>query len=108
MYLLTVTHYAPSQATTQYHTDDSLHVLATILDRAVQEAKLHGAKYFTFNGAPIHAIKVYATVSMNPPTSFSDVTIIASQDKLQLLEATITLMEEWNYNRKTEQIFNYF
>lgn len=94
MYLLTVTNYAPSQATTQYHTDDSLHTLATIVDSAVQEAKLHGAKYFTFNGKPIHAIKVYATVSMNPPTAFSDIAITAGMDKLQLLEATITLMEE--------------
>ena len=94
MYLLTVTHLASSKATTQYYTDDSLHGLATILDRAVQEAKLHGAKYYTFNGAPIHAIKVYATASMNPPTAFSDVSITASMDRLTLMEATITLMEE--------------
>lgn len=94
MFLLTLTSLTSSQATTQYHTDDSLHDLATIVSSAVQEAKLNGAKYFTFNGKPIHAIKVYAAVSMNPPTPFSDIAITARSDKLQLLEATITLMEE--------------
>jgi len=94
MFLLTVTSLASNQATTQYYTEDNLSDLASIIDGATMEAKLRGAKTFSFNGVIISHTKVYETTTLNPPTFYKDITIIASKDGNSLLEMYVSLMEE--------------
>jgi hypothetical protein len=94
MFLLTVTSLSSNKATTQYYTEDNLHDLASIIDGATMEAKLRGAKTFSFNGVIISPVKVYETMTLNPPTPFKDISIVASKNDSSLLEMYVTLMEE--------------